>query len=273
MSLRRSILSCLALAGGALAIFAAPHAGHAQEVFHSTQSANLPTAETLRAGNWMFEISHRFQPISTGSTGLWGLDGPINNRLGLSFAPTDRVVLGVLRTNAEDNLELNAKGTFFQAGSESVLLKVGAMGGVAWNTGAIVTEGAEDNEAQYYGQLIANVLLGERVAVGVVPTYLRNPRIRDVSAENSFVLGLHAQTWLSRSISVIGEWIISEQRVDMETDSGTLGFEIETRGHFFKLVVTNQGRMNPTQVLGGTPNSFSGDDVRLGFNITRLLPF
>jgi hypothetical protein len=159
------------------------------------------------------------------------------------------------------------------AGSESVLLKVGALGGVAWNTGAVVTEGAEDNEAQYYGQLIANVLLGGKVAVGVVPTYLRNPRIRDLNSESAFVLGLHAQTWLSRSISVIGEWIISEQRVDMETDSGTLGFEIETRGHFFKLVVTNQDRMNPTQVLGGTPTSFSGDDLRLGFNITRLLPF
>jgi hypothetical protein len=92
------------LLGWALALFAAPPAGHAQEVFHSTQSANLPTAETLSAGNWMFEISHRFQPISTGSTGLWGLDGPINNRLGLSFAPSDQVVLGILRTNSEDNL-------------------------------------------------------------------------------------------------------------------------------------------------------------------------
>ncbi len=259
--------------GVALSVLAVPGSGHAQEIFHSTHSANLPTVETMRGGNLMFEISHRFQPVSGGATGLWGLDGPINNRLGLSFAPADRIVLGVLRTNHEDNLELNAKTRFIDAGREGFRVKLGAMAGVAWNTDPFVTEGAEDNEAQYYAQIMANLGLGERFAMAVVPTYLRNPRIRDVEIANAFVLGLHAQAWISGPFSVIGEWIISEERTDMEYDTGTFGVEIETRGHFFKLVVTNQDRMNPTQFLGGTPTPFSADDLRLGFNITRLLPF
>jgi len=261
------------LVGGVLSALAAPQVGYAQEIFHSTQSANLPTAETMRGGNLMFEISHRFQPVSEGATGLWGLDGPVNNRLGLSFAPTDRVVVGVLRTNNEDNLELNARATFFDAGREGLRVKVGAMAGMAWNTDPFEIEGAEDNEAQYYTQIILNLGLGERFAVGVLPTYLRNPRIRDTEVADALVLGLHAQAWISGPFSVIGEWIVSEGRTDLEYDSGTLGVEIETRGHFFKLVVTNQDRMNPTQVLGGTARPFSADDLRLGFNITRLLPF
>ena len=52
-------------------------------VFHSTQTANLPTAESLEAGEWLVEISHRFlPPVSDGSDSFWGLDGPIYNRLG-----------------------------------------------------------------------------------------------------------------------------------------------------------------------------------------------
>jgi hypothetical protein len=46
-------------------------------VFHSPQSANLPTAETLQRGELQFEISHRFVPtFSDGfdavtSTTIW----------------------------------------------------------------------------------------------------------------------------------------------------------------------------------------------------------
>ena len=47
-------------------------------VFHSTQSANLPTAATLAKGELLFEISHRFRPpISSGIGEFWGLDGPV----------------------------------------------------------------------------------------------------------------------------------------------------------------------------------------------------
>ena len=67
--------------------------------------------------------------------------------------------------------------------------------------------------------------------------------------------------------------IITEERVGQEHDSGTFGVEFQTRGHFFKIVATNQQLLNPTQILGGSRASFALDELRLGFNITRLLPF
>jgi hypothetical protein len=247
-----------------------------QEVFHSVQSANLPTAEILPRGAWLFEISHRFlPPVSDGASALWGLDGPVRNRFGLSYSVSDRVALGVLRTNFEDNLELSAKVGLLQAGSEGLPVKVAAMGGVAWNTEVFEdpSHGGEDNEMQLYAQLVVNALVGERVALGVVPTYLRNPRILDFDTDNAFVLGLNGQWYASPSMSLLAEWIVSEQRPGLTHDSGTFGVELETRGHVFKLVFTNQVAMNPTQVLGGTPVDFEPDEWRFGFNLTRLLPF
>jgi hypothetical protein len=64
---------------------------------------------------------------------------------------------------------------------------------------------------------------------------------------------------------------VSEERTDLEHDSGTFGIELETGGHFFKVLLTNQARMNPTQFLGGTPFNFEADQWRVAFNITRLL--
>ena len=265
----------LALAGVALQL-AAPAQVRAQEVFHSVHVANLPTAETLPGGAWLFEISHRFDvPISRGSEALWGLDGPAVIRLGLSYAVTDWVSLGVLRTNLQDNIKLNATVGLFEGRLAGLPVEVAVKSGVAWNTEVfeVPSNGGEENELQFYGQLILNAMLGGRFAVGLVPAYIHNPRILDFDTDAGFALGFVGQVYLNSWVSVFGEWLVSEERVDVASDAGTFGFELETRGHFFKLLLTNQPRINPTQFLGGAPNRFEADALRLGFNITRVLPF
>ena len=261
------IMLCLALV--------APPALAGQRVFHSTQSANLPTTETLRGGNWLFEISHRFSPrISEGVGALWGLDGPVYNRLGLSFAPADGLLLSVIRSNLDDNLELNAKGRFHEGAIGTSRLAIAAMGGAAWNMDVAPVDGATDNEFQGYVQLIADVLtLDERVAIGVAPAWIHNPRLRDMETFSAVAVGLHGQWYLTDAMSLLGEWIFREEIADTPHDSGTFGIELETRGHFFKIVVTNQDRMQPTQFLAGSRHAFTWDELRLGFNLTRVLPF
>ena len=257
----------------ALVLAASPAVSHAQAVFHSTQSANLPTAVSLPQGSLLFEISHRFGPaVSSGSEDLWGLDGPVYNRLGLAYSASDRVALGVQRTNFQDNLELYARAGLWSAGADAAApLEVSAMGGVAWNMDVTEVGGREDNEMQAYAQLILNALLGERFAVGVVPTYLYNPRILDVDEESAFALGINGQLYTTGSLSLLAEWLVSEERAGQEHDALSFGVEIETRGHFFKLLLTNQIWLNPTQFLGGTPIGMDADEWRLGFNIQRRL--
>jgi hypothetical protein len=244
-------------------------------VFHSMQAATLPTAEMLRKGEILFEISHRFWPaMSEGADALWGLDGPVTNRLGLAYAPADRIVIGVVRSNLDDNVELDVKARVFEA---QLPLLVGVMGGVAFNTDTPAVPGYEDDEPQAYAQLILDVLVGGRLALGFVPTYLRNPRIADASADDAFVLGVHGTLQISVGMSVIAEWIASEARPDHDNaaltlkDALTAGIQLETGGHFFKLLVTNSTRLNPTQVLAGTPHRFAPDEWRFGFNLTRRL--
>jgi hypothetical protein len=261
---------------GVALLLAAPTHSSAQEVFHSFRAANLPTAETLPAGSWLFEISHRFDtPASFGAEALWGLDGPAVIRLGLSYAASDRVMLGLLRSNLRDNMELNARLSAYEGHLGEVPVEVALMGGAAWNTEVFEdpSHGAEDNEFQAYAQLVLNAMLGGRFALGLVPSYIRNPRIRDFEAANGFALGLYGQLYLTDSVSVLGEWLVAEERADLAYDAGTFGFVFETRGHFFKLLASNQRRLNPSQFLGGAGAPFEPDEWRIGFNITRLLPF
>lgn len=243
-------------------------------VFHATQSANLPTAETLGRGEWLFEISHRFvPPVSGGADVLWGLDGPVVNRLGLAYAVSDRAMLGVLRSNLRDNLEMGGKVRILEGRGDGTAWMVALAGGVAWNTEVPDAPGFDGSETQAYAQGVADVRLGDRLALGLVPTVVRNPRIEDVERATALALGAHAQLHLSTVASVFAEWVATGSRPGQEHDPGTVGIELETGGHFFKLVLTNQTRMNPTQVMGGAPHPFTPRQLRLGFNVTRLLQF
>jgi len=268
---RTITVGCLAAAIG----LTAPTVASGQNAFRSTQSANLPTAVMLRGGNMLFEISHRFDtPVSQGASALWGIDGPVNNRLGLTYAAHERLMLSVLRSNYQDNVELSAKFLGVSTSVGPVPLQIAALGGFAWNTEVFETAGATDNELQTYVQVIANVLLGDRVALGVVPTFLRNPRILDVDSETALAVGINGQVYLDDTWSFLGEWIVSETQLETPNDGASFGVEIRTRGHFFKLLVTNQAFMSPTQFLAGSPHDFTDpDDWRFGFNLVRLLPF
>ena len=258
-----------------LALFAfAFRAAPAQEIFRSVQSANLPTAEILPQGSWLFEVSHRsVTPFSEGAEGLWGLDGPMVNRLGLAYSVHDRVQVGILRTNALDNVELDAKAGLWSGGSESLPVRLAAMGGVSWNTDVTVTPTLEDNEMQAYGQLILNALIAERFAVGAVPTLLYNPRLADADSESGFYVGVNGQVYLTPSMSVLAEWVAGEGNLESPNDPLTFGIEFNTGGHVFKLLSTNQARMNPAQLFGGAAVEFEPEEWLFGFNITRLLPF
>ena len=102
-------------------------------VFHSSQSANLPTAETVLQGEWQFEISHRFfPPFADGYDAFWGLDGPVNNRFGLAFGLHDRGMVTLQRSNLDNNLDLNVKVRVFEAGRESTPVMVAVVAGTAW---------------------------------------------------------------------------------------------------------------------------------------------
>jgi hypothetical protein len=48
-----------------------------------------------------------------------------------------------------------------------------------------------------------------------------------------------------------------------------VGFELETGGHFFKMMVTNSVYLNPSTYLAGSDFPAADDQWRLGFIITR----
>ena len=246
-------------------------------VFRSTQSFNLPTAETLQRGNWEFEISHRFLPaLSSGTKGLWGLDGPVYMRLARGDAITDKMIATIARSNFRDNVDLSLKVKALQLKSRVLATVVALKAGVGWNTEVLdlpERRTGDSRNRQYYAQLIFNTQIHKKLAFGVVPSYLYNFAILSDDIEHAFVVGLYGQWYLGSLFSVLAEWNISASGYYFGYDASSIGIELGTGGHFFKILVTNSTALNPTQFLPGTTTDFSTDEWRLGFNVTRILDF
>lgn len=242
------------------------------QLFHSTQAINLPTAETLQKGDIQFEISHRFIPtINSGHKELWGFDGPAYIRLGLGYALTDDFVLTLGRSNQNNNIDLTAKHFLFQMDNEVFPIASTIQIGGAWNTDVSKVENFDYNTFQFFGQLIINMMWQQKFGVGIVPSYLYNSHIQCQDTQYSFTVGTYLQYYIGSSYSILFEWNPTIIGWRQDYNAVSFGFEIETGGHFFKIVITNSSDLNTSQFLSGSDNKFSDGNVRFGFNITRVL--
>ena len=250
--------------------------GEAEEqdlhLFHSTHAVNLPTAETLQKGNLEFEISHRFIPtIKSGSKDLYGFDGPVNMRIALGYGVTDKLFAALGRSNESDNVDLWLKYNAVQIPGKLLPFVIALRGGAAWNTDVSDRADGDSKNFQYYGQLIINTMLYKRLGIGIVPSYLDNSYILTNDRQYSFTLGTNLQYYFTPLFNVLFEWNPTVTGFRMRNNPVAFGIELETGGHFFKIILTNSIYMNPSQYLAGSLQSFNNGEWHIGFNITRLL--
>lgn len=247
------------------------------QLFHSPHAFNLPTAETLQKGDLEIEISHRFIPtLSEGSDALYGLDGPINNRLAIAYAPSNRIVVALGRSNASDNLDLQLKHKTLQFRSKTFPVLIGLVAGGAWNmdvreSGIFKRDKSDSKNFQFYGQVIANTLINHRLGFGLVLSHLNNSRFMGSKNYKSTTLGGYLQYYSMKRWNLLVEFNPTIDGYLIASNPFAFGIELETGGHFFKIFVGNSTALNPSQYLAGADLSAKPDNWRLGFMITRLL--
>lgn len=258
------------------------------ELFHSSQTANLPTTETLKKGDFMFEISHRFGKISNGYDALYGFDGPVTMRIALNYGLTNHIMIGLGRSSVLDNFELNAKIKLLQIRRKTTPSVIALRGGIAINTEPNYNLKAFDSDyIQYYLQLVYNVMfLNKKLGIGFVPTYVGNSYIfaarAHLSPKYTIAVGSYYQYYFNRMWSIWAEYtpVLSGWNGPLFDDPSSnnrsfnpiaLGFAIETGGHIFHIFVTNSTRLNTSQYAIGSDGNTQKDAWHLGFSITREL--
>ncbi|MEW5925463.1 MAG: DUF5777 family beta-barrel protein [Candidatus Zixiibacteriota bacterium] len=245
------------------------------QLFHANDAVNLPTAETIGKNEMEFQIMHRFYPpVSDGFDQFYGFDGPAGIRLGLAFGITDRMMITLGRSNLNDNVDLRLKYKAFNVKSDVLPTAIAFQGGIGWNTVKTITRDRTDSRNfQYYLQGIINAMPDKRIGLGLIPSYTYNSDIHSADYEYVLTLGSYVQYYVGYPLSFLVEWNPRISGDDSRFNSASFGIELETGGHFFKIILTNSTMLNPSQYLPGADYKFKSDEWRIGFNITRLLSF
>lgn len=240
---------------------------------------NLPTNRALPRGDLLVLVGHRFNPpLSTGADTFFGLDGSGIVFLDLGYAVSDRFLVHLGRSNADDDVELGAKVRIAeQRGGWP--LEVGAAATLNWHSEA--RSGASRVRGEAFrpsAQLVLTRAFGDGVGAAVVPGLLFNPSDGDDGGP-LVTLGLGGRVHLWRSLSILSEWVpilsgyarTTTFGNDNRFDSWAMGLEIATAGHVFQIVLSNSVGLATDQYMRGGDLDLRDPDLRLGFNIFRVI--
>ncbi len=249
--------------------------------FYGWKVINLPSSRTLEAGNLLFLIGHRFNPkISDGYDAFFGLDGSGIIYLSLGYAITDNFLVALGRSNSSDDVELQARYGIFEQGVNN--LPIGVSVQTSFNFITQKSPNLDSFASERFKATLQVSLtrqIGETVGLAVVPGILLNQAEELDDEEAQFTVGLGGRWRFTPQLSIIGEWVpivsgFNRALVfgnDVRFDSWGGGLEIATAGHVFQIIVTNSVGLTSDQYLrGGDLDLFEGD-MRLGFNIFRVL--
>lgn len=260
-------------------------AARTTNAFSGWKVVNLPTTRMVDGRTWLFLIGHRFNPeLSAGYDAFYGLDGSSSIFLSMGYAPTNDLLFVLGRSNAADNVELQGKYRLMEQtldGSRPVSAAVHAA--VNWVTDETAGRDRLSSDAfKVSGQLVLSRELSRSLGILVAPGVLLNPA-EDAPDDGALVtVGLGTRWRFYQNLSLVAEWVpivtgytrtTNAFGRDNRFDSWGGGLEIAVGGHIFQIVLTNSVGLTTDQYLRGGDLDIWDADLRLGFNIFRLLRF
>lgn len=249
--------------------------------FKGTRLINMHTIETLGKGSLDFRISHRFGNFSSGVANLWGIDGPAALHIGFDYSINDDFAVGIGRTNIDQMYDAYAKYRLLkQKVNNSIPFSLTLLASANIITAKYSSNGVDKypnttDRLAYYFQAMFARKFSENLTVQLSPTLIHyNLVLNTTDKNNIFANAFMLRYKLTKRFALTGEYVARFSKYTRETDlyhnSASVGVDIETGGHVFQLFVTNSTAVNPVQVIPYTTTQWTKNEIRIGFNISRV---
>lgn len=245
--------------------------------FKTTRVINLQSVENAAAGVMDFRISHRFGFINTGAYDLFGLDQALM-RFGLEYGITDRLMVGVGRSNVNKAYDSFLKYKILRQGSgkHNIPISLSYFGSAVCNT-VKWSDPNRDNyfssRLQYTHQLLIARKFNNDLSLQIAPTLVHKNLVPTLKDKNDILaMGFGGRYKLTQRFSVNGEYIyvLPNQITSTYYNSLSLGVDIETGGHVFQLHLTNSTSMLEPGFITESVGQWKNGGIHFGFNVSRV---
>ncbi|HEY1114450.1 MAG TPA: DUF5777 family beta-barrel protein [Chitinophagaceae bacterium] len=247
--------------------------------FKSTRVIMSHSLEMLKPGVLDFRILHRFGPLNSGASNLFGLDES-SIRLGLDYGLTRNLTLGIGRTSVNPRKDADGFVKYRllhqSTGNRATPVSLLAVAGATMQTNEWADKSRRNyfsSRLGYYGQVILGRKFSEALTLQVVPTFIhRNLVVATRDDNDTYAIGTGGRLKLGNRVSLnVDYYYVLNKDVSMTIYNPlSVGFDIETGGHVFQLHFTNAIGMNERSFVTETTNDWGAGDIQFGFNISRV---
>ncbi|MFZ1729080.1 MAG: DUF5777 family beta-barrel protein [Bacteroidota bacterium] len=256
-----------------------PATDYASATFKATRIINGHSIEQMKARQLDFRIHHRFGEISEGAYNYWGLDQS-TIFLGLEYGVTDWLMLGVGRSSYQKAYTGFGKFRLLRqsSGEENFPIAVSAYAGVDVQT-VHWTDPLRENyfssRMAYIFQLFLARKFNEELSLQITPGVVHRNLVATAIDENDLIsVGFGGRYKLSSRVSFNAEYFLvitpGRDGAEKPINSLSVGFDIETGGHVFQIMLTNSLPMTERGFIGETTGQWGDGGIHLGFNISRV---
>lgn len=258
--------------------------------FKTTRLINLTTIEQVKRGELDFRIAHRFSNIAGsggGTTNFFGLENVSDIRFSFDYGISDRWSIGFGRSKGAYELkelwDLTSKFKLMMQEKDGFPLAISIHGGLTYTTMASSGVSSDitnfDKSAahrfNYFGQVLIARKLNESISVIIAPTVVHRNLVYLGDVNTHFSIGMGLRAKISKRAAIIADYYQLVNKSSYQSLRGYvppigLGFELETGGHVFHILLSNNGGLMENQFIPSTNESPSKGNFRLGFNISRV---
>ncbi|HYQ57369.1 MAG TPA: DUF5777 family beta-barrel protein [Draconibacterium sp.] len=241
-----------------------------ENAFQGTRVVNGLSTNLADDGELLLLIQHRFGDISGGFYEFFGLDLAIM-RLGFEYGLGDNFNIGVGRSNWLKTYNAFAKYQLVQQKSDFPFSAVLSVGGSVPTIRDYFPEDYDNfsDKLSWDAQLHLSKTMGN-FALHLSPGYLETGYLYDLKKNLSvFTLGAAAAVRISKKVSANLEYLVPFSSEISGDNALSLGVDLDTGGHLFQLVLSNNNQMYHQAVYTNTTGSWADGNLYFGFNLIR----
>ena len=245
---------------------------HVTATFKATRIVNSQSIELARPKTLEFMILHRFGSMKNGVYDLFGMDEAAI-RFDLKYGINDRISTGAGRSSLKKNYDIFSKIKLMNQ-SNVFPFSIVIFADVEIETLRRENKFSDKlvNRLTYDSQLLIARKFNQNLSFQIMPTWVHYNLVKkDEDAHDLYSMGVGGRMKVTKRVSLNADTFFPLGERDNDfTQSWGLGFDIQTGGHVFQIMVTNVQGSYESAYIENASGSIDGMNIYLGFNITRV---
>ena len=257
--------------------------------FKTTRLINLTTNEQVKKGELDFRIAHRFDDIAGsngGASTFFGFDNVSDIRFSFDYGISDRWQIGIGRSKGayaqRQVFDLNSKFKILEQRVKGLPIGLSVYAGATYTT--MPSSGSPSTTTNfsklpyrfnYFGQLLIVRKFSSSLSAIVSPTIVHRNIVNIGDNNTTYAIAAGLRMKISKRSAIIADYyqvlnVSTYQKAKEFQMPIGLGYELETGGHVFHVLLSNNRGLMESQFLPENYDNPTKGQIRLGFNISRI---